>query len=146
MSTDRAGGSDPESGAAAVCRVRRIHCADICWWFVWHNLRNVIAPTFCWAGAGEFMTLADLIAPGSGRVRLHFPAESVSVDYGELWKSGEAVGRLRATCDGRPVAIVLSNTRACATVLVGAIAAGLSLVSVPMPPRGANLAWYSQFI
>lgn len=92
------------------------------------------------------MTLADLIAPGSGRVRLHFPAEAISIDYGELWKSGEAVGRLRATSDGRPVAIVLSNTRACATVLVGAIAAGLSLVSVPMPPRGANLAWYSQFI
>lgn len=92
------------------------------------------------------MSLADLIAPGSGRVRLHFPAESTSMDYGEMWKSGEAVGCLRTASDGKPVAIVLANTRACATVLVGAIATGQSLVSVPMPPRGANLGWYSQFI
>lgn len=92
------------------------------------------------------MTLADLIAPGSGRLRVHFPAEAASIDYGEMWKGGEAVGCLRAASDGRPVAIVLSNTRACATVLVGAIAAGLPLVSVPMPPRGTNLDWYSQFI
>ncbi len=92
------------------------------------------------------MTLADLIAPGSGRTRLHFPAEATSIDYGDLWRSAAAVGGLRVVSDGKPVAIVLSNTLACATVLVGAIASGQSLVSVPMPPRGANLDWYSQFI
>jgi acyl-CoA synthetase (AMP-forming)/AMP-acid ligase II len=92
------------------------------------------------------MTLADLIAPGSGQTRLHFPDETISVDYGELWKAGEAVGGLRAACDGKPVAVVLTNSRACATVIVGAIAAGQPLVSVPMPPRGADPDWYARFI
>lgn len=92
------------------------------------------------------MTLADLIAPGSGQVRLRFPEEKTSVEYGTLWKAGEAVGRLRAAADEKPVAIALSNTRACSTVLVGAIASGQSLLSVPMPPRGADLDWYSRFV
>ncbi|WP_308166366.1 AMP-binding protein [Actinomadura sp. NEAU-AAG7] len=92
------------------------------------------------------MTLAETIAPGPGGVRLHFPSEKVSVPYGELWKSGEAMGCLRARSDGRPVAVALSNTRACVTVLVGAIAAGVPLVSVPMPPRGSDLDWYAGFI
>jgi len=94
---------------------------------------------------GVRMTLADLIAPGPANLRIHFPAEAASVDYGDMWKSGEAVGGLR-TSDRTPVAIVLNNTRACATVLVGAIAMGQSLVSVPMPPHGVNLDWYSQFM
>ncbi|WP_406167388.1 AMP-binding protein [Streptomyces canus] len=92
------------------------------------------------------MTLADLIAPGSGRTRLHFLDESISVDYGELWKAGEAMGCLRASCDGKPVAVVLTNSRACATAVVGAVAAGQPLVSVPMPARGAAPDWYARFI
>ncbi|NBE92574.1 MULTISPECIES: AMP-binding protein [unclassified Nonomuraea] len=92
------------------------------------------------------MTLAELIAPGSGLVRLHFPHETTSVAYGALWKTGEAMARMRAVTDGQPVAILLSNTQACATVLVGAIAAGQPLVSVPLPPRGANLEWYAEFV
>ena len=95
--------------------------------------------------APRFMSLAEFIAPGPSNLRIHFPAEATSVNYGDMWKSGEAVGCLR-TSDRKPVAIVLNNTRACATVLVGAIATGQSLVSVPMPPRGTNLDWYSQFI
>jgi acyl-CoA synthetase (AMP-forming)/AMP-acid ligase II len=91
------------------------------------------------------MTLADFIAPGPATLRIHFPAEATSVTYGEMWKSGEAVGWSRIA-DRAPVAIVLENTRACATVLVGAIAGGQSLVSVPMPPRGVNFDWYSHFI
>jgi acyl-CoA synthetase (AMP-forming)/AMP-acid ligase II len=91
------------------------------------------------------MTLAEFIAPGPGNLRIHFPAEATSVDYGQMWKSGEAVGWLR-TSDRTPIAIVLNNTRACATVLLGAIATGQPLVSVPMPPHGVNLDWYSQFI
>ncbi|KPI04859.1 Long-chain-fatty-acid--(acyl-carrier-protein) ligase [Actinobacteria bacterium OK074] len=93
------------------------------------------------------MKLADLIAPGSGRTLLHFPGESVSVEYGELWTSGEAaMGRLRAAGDGRPAVIALSNSRACATVLTGAIAAGQPLISVPMPPRWADQEWYGAFV
>jgi acyl-CoA synthetase (AMP-forming)/AMP-acid ligase II len=92
------------------------------------------------------MTLADLIAPGSCPARLHFPDEGVSVDYGDLWKSGEAIGCLRADFDGKPVAIALANTRACASVLVGAIAAGQPILSIPLPPRGADIEWYSRFV
>jgi fatty-acyl-CoA synthase len=91
-------------------------------------------------------TLADLIAPGSGRVRIHFPDESKSVDYGLIWKMGEAMGCLRAKCEGRPVAVASSNTSACVAVLVGAIASGLPILSVPMPPRGSDLNWYSAFV
>jgi hypothetical protein len=39
------------------------------------------------------MTLADLLSPGSGTIRLHFLDETTSVDYGTLWKAGAAVGR-----------------------------------------------------
>ncbi|BCB88641.1 AMP-binding protein [Phytohabitans suffuscus] len=92
------------------------------------------------------MTLADAIAPGSGHGRLHFPDETTSLDYGELWTAGEAIGCLRAATDGKPVMVILTNTRACAAVLVGAIAVGQPLVSVPLPPRGADLAWYGQFV
>ena len=92
------------------------------------------------------MTLADLIAPGSGSFRLHFPDEATSVDYGTLWADGAAVGCLRSASDGRPVAAALSNTRACASVVVGAIAAGQPLLSLPMPGRGTSLEWYSRFI
>ncbi|WP_084693323.1 AMP-binding protein [Actinomadura atramentaria] len=92
------------------------------------------------------MTLADIIAPRSGNVKLHFPAERAAVDYGELWRAGAAMGRLRAASGGRPAAVALTNTRACATVLVGAIAAGLPLVSVPLPPRGSDLEWYAGFV
>jgi acyl-CoA synthetase (AMP-forming)/AMP-acid ligase II len=79
-------------------------------------------------------------------MRLHFPDEGASVDYGTLWKAGEAVRCLRAASGGSPVAVALSNTRACCAVLVGAIAAGQPLLSVPMPPRGADLDWYSRFV
>src|ERR1700691_1307374 len=91
------------------------------------------------------MTLAEFIAPGPANLRIHFPAEAISVDHGTMIKNGEAVGCVR-TADRKAVVIVLNNTCACATVLVGAISTGQSLVSVPMPPRGANLEWYSQFI
>jgi acyl-CoA synthetase (AMP-forming)/AMP-acid ligase II len=92
------------------------------------------------------MILADAIAPGSGSGRLHLPDETASLDYGDLWKTGEAVGCLRAATDGKPTMVILTNTRACAAVLVGAIAAGQPLVSVPLPPRGADLAWFGQFV
>lgn len=42
--------------------------------------------------------------------------------------------------------MVLSNSLSCATVVVGAIAAGGRIVSIPPPPRGADLAWYARFV
>ncbi len=78
---------------------------------------------------------------------MHFPAESSDVHYGKIWDEGYAVAsRLLADNDRQSVAIILSNTRICATIIVGAIAAGLSLISVPMPPRGADIGWYTAFI
>lgn len=91
------------------------------------------------------MTLADLIAPAANNLRIHFPAERNSIDYGEMWKRGEVAGGLRRSGQA-PVAIVLNNSSACATIVVGAISTGQCLISVPMPPGGVNLDWYCQFL
>lgn len=94
--------------------------------------------------AGTVTSLADVVAPGRSTVRVRFPEEGAagSTTLGSLWSAGEAVACLRADLGGAPVAAALTNSVACAAVLIGAVAAGQPLVSVPMPPRGADLDWY----
>jgi acyl-CoA synthetase (AMP-forming)/AMP-acid ligase II len=92
------------------------------------------------------MSLADLIAPGSGDMCLNFPDEGIATRYSTLWGSGWAMARLRAAYDGRPVAMALTNSHDCAALVVGAVAAGQPLVSMPMPPRGTDLDWYAGLV
>lgn len=94
--------------------------------------------------ANTTVSVADALAPGRSTVRVWFPEETAagSTALGAMWSAGEAVACLRADLGGAPVAAALTNSVACATVLLGAVAAGQPLVSVPMPPRGADLDWY----
>jgi len=98
--------------------------------------------------AAEFetaMTLADLVAPGSGELRLRFADEPSPVDHGMLCRAGES-RRCQHPVRGQPAVTVLINARACATVLIGGIAAGQPLVSVPMTPRSTDPDGYLGFL
>lgn len=93
------------------------------------------------------MSLADFLQPGKTRLTLQFPSESSSLDYADAWQTGAATIRnLAYRIEGRPFAIVLTNASACVELVVGAIANGASMVSVPLPPRAANLGWYRKFV
>lgn len=92
------------------------------------------------------MTLADLLVPGSGDVKFHFVDEGLTLSYGAMWERAGAVAAWNMSRGSGPTAMVLSNTSACATTLIGAIAAGMQLVSVPLPPRGGDLEWYASFV
>lgn len=90
--------------------------------------------------------LADAIAPGRHDITLHFPGERHTATLGELWKSGRPVAGWLSARGTAPVAMVLSNTRSCAAVLVGAIAAGAHVVSLPPPLRGIDPSRYARFV
>ena len=90
--------------------------------------------------------LADAIAPGRHDTTLHFPGERRTATLGELWEAGRPVAGWLAARGTAPVAMVLSNTLACATVLVGAIAAGAHVVSVPPPLRVVDSLDYARFL
>lgn len=91
-------------------------------------------------------TLADAIAPGRHDATLHFPGERKSATLGELWEASRPVAGWFAARGTAPVAMVLSNTLSCATVLVGAIATGAHVVSIPPPLTGVEPARYGQFV
>jgi acyl-CoA synthetase (AMP-forming)/AMP-acid ligase II len=92
------------------------------------------------------MSLASILAPGPRESKVHFIDERREVTLSELWKSGESVAAWRNRIDDQSVAMVLSNSLACATVLLGSIKCGLNLVSIPTPPRSTDLDWYVAFV
>jgi acyl-CoA synthetase (AMP-forming)/AMP-acid ligase II len=91
-------------------------------------------------------TLTEMIAPGRHVGRIHFPDEDERLDHGELWNQSLVFGGWHQERGGGPVAMALSNTKACAATIIGAVAAGATLVSIPHPPRGAEFAWYGEFV
>lgn len=95
---------------------------------------------------GPVRTLADAITPGRHDATLHFPGERKSATLGELWEASRPVAGWFAARGTAPVAMVLSNTLSCATVLVGAIASGAHVVSIPPPLTGVEPARYTQFV
>lgn len=90
--------------------------------------------------------LADAIAPGRHDTVLHFPGERRTATLGEVWEAARPVAGWLAARGTAPVAMVLSNTLACATVLVGAIAAGAHVVSLPPPLRAVDSVRYARFL
>jgi acyl-CoA synthetase (AMP-forming)/AMP-acid ligase II len=98
------------------------------------------------AQGGPVRTLADAIAPGRHDATLHFPGERKSATLGELWEASRPVAGWFAARGTAPVAMVLSNTLSCATVLVGAIACGAHVVSIPPPLAGVEPSRYTQFV
>lgn len=90
--------------------------------------------------------LSDLIAPGRKDVVVRFPAEQKVMTTGEMWRSTGVIAGWLKTHGTSPVAMLLSNSAACVSVLVGAVAAGVRVVSLPPPPRSADVVWYTRFI
>jgi acyl-CoA synthetase (AMP-forming)/AMP-acid ligase II len=98
------------------------------------------------ARGGPERTLADAISPGRHDTTLHFPGERKSATLGELWAASRPVAGWVAARGTAPVAMVLSNTLSCATVLVGAIATGAHVVSIPPPLAVVEWAAYARFV
>jgi acyl-CoA synthetase (AMP-forming)/AMP-acid ligase II len=91
-------------------------------------------------------TLADLIAPGCRDSLLHFIDEDEVFTLGEMWRRGESIAAWNAAHGGPPVAAVLSNSSSCVATVIGAIRAGITFVSLPAPPRGADPMLYARFV
>jgi acyl-CoA synthetase (AMP-forming)/AMP-acid ligase II len=75
-----------------------------------------------------------------------FPDERLEEPLGSLWACGASLGAWHHATDDGPVAMVLTNTSASVKCWLGAIRAGLTVVSLPLPPRGMDLEWYGQFV
>ncbi len=94
----------------------------------------------------EVSLLADVISPGHRDLWAHFPAERREATLGAMWDNGRPVAGWLSARGTAPVAMLLSNTLSCTTVLLGAVAAGANLISIPPPPRGADLGQYATFV
>ena len=96
-------------------------------------------------GAGRAVSLLDLLddaATGRGTVQFA-GAEADPTSIGELWDAAERAARWMAAHVGAGgVAMVLTNTRACVTALLGAWRAGCTVASLPLPARGMPAEFY----
>lgn len=84
--------------------------------------------------------LSDLLAAGAENARLHFGMDGEAVSAAELARSGQRYYRSSASTD--TVAILMTNDRATVEVVLAAVAAGVKVVSLPLPPRAADLDAY----
>ena len=90
-------------------------------------------------------TLADAIWDGLSHSTVTFPDENIDVPLSDLWNHGCNITRLHRETE-QPLAMLLSNSADCVAALLGAIQAGLTLISLPPPARGVDLRWYAAFI
>jgi len=84
-------------------------------------------------------SLADTLADSLGFMKFSFPDSDQQMSMGWLWDCGR---RLRRD-DGNPIAAIMCNTWQCVAALFGAIQTGRTLISLPLPARGANAKTYS---
>ncbi len=96
--------------------------------------------------ANMVASLVGAISDALGSVTLHFPDERVESSLGESWEAGEAFAAWCQLNNLESVAMVLTNSSSCVSCLLGAIRFGLSLVSIPLPPRGADPDWFQSFV
>lgn len=90
--------------------------------------------------------LGSLITPCGRDKKIYFPAEDQAVSLGTMWDRGRHVASWVRSHGTRPLAVVLTNSSAAASTVVGAIAAGAELVSIPLPHRGADVGAYAEFV
>jgi len=79
-------------------------------------------------------------------MHLCFLDEGTQWDLGALLEHGSVVGGWLAQREADACAMVLSNSSPSVACLFGAICAGRTVVSIPLPPRGASLDWYQDFV
>jgi acyl-CoA synthetase (AMP-forming)/AMP-acid ligase II len=86
------------------------------------------------------------MAPALGKLLLAFPDEDLEIGFGALWDTGINFGAWASDTGDGPVAMILTNNSSCVACLLGAIRAGVVVISLPLPPRAVDLAWYQQFV
>ena len=92
------------------------------------------------------MNLADLISPGQGDTIIHFVDEHRSVTLGELWNSCRSFAAWYQVQRTATIGMVLDNSLACVTALIGAAACGATIASLPPLPRNPDLSWYARYL
>lgn len=90
------------------------------------------------------MRLSELVAAGSAGVRLVFGDSSSPVDAEYLTAAGAQLFSDQADTDR--VGLLMTNDRATVEVILGALASGSTLVSLPLPGRGADPSIYTHFL
>jgi acyl-CoA synthetase (AMP-forming)/AMP-acid ligase II len=90
--------------------------------------------------------LADRFWDVSDCGYISFLGENVTYELGELLDEGVSFGRWLSHRESDVCSMVLSNTPASVACLMGAIVAGSTVVSIPLPPRGADFDLYRQFV
>ncbi len=91
-------------------------------------------------------TIGEYIADAAGKMRVDFPEEGRNVDLGELYVTGASANFWLERQETSPIAMALVNSSSALACLLGAIVQGLTVVSVPLPPRNADLTWYQAFV
>lgn len=88
--------------------------------------------------------LSRLVVDGGERFRLAFGVDATPVAVGDLVSAGEAMFSEQAEADR--VGLLMTNDRPTVEVILGALATGSALVSLPLPGRGADLSAYASFV
>lgn len=88
--------------------------------------------------------LSGLVAEGSEGSRLVFGADGEPVPVGDVAAAGTALFSDQA--EGDRVGLLMTNDRPTVEVILGALATGSCLVSLPLPGRGADLSAYAAFM
>lgn len=88
--------------------------------------------------------LSKLMADGAGGARIAFGADGGLVSAAELTERGSAL--FRDDAGAAAVGVLMTNDQPTVEILLGAIATGASVVSLPVPSRGADLGAYLAFL
>lgn len=88
--------------------------------------------------------LSSLVEDGLATARIAFGVDGQTVAAAALADAGSAVFSTNAPSGA--VGILMTNDRPTVSVILGAIATGASIVSLPLPGRNANLSSYISFL
>ncbi len=82
-------------------------------------------------------------AAGSGAT-IHFVPSGAEVEIGELWSAADPISVTLSRHE--TIAMALTSTPECLVALFAAVRAGVTVVSLPLPQRGAPIEDYVSFV
>lgn len=94
------------------------------------------------------MNLIDGLSDVAGTdCRVVFLDDQEVYPFGVLWEwTSTASRKLSSFASGGSVAMLLESTPHCIATFLGALRAGLQVLSLPLPPRGADPLWYADYL
>jgi fatty-acyl-CoA synthase len=96
------------------------------------------------SGYGGPPQLSRLAVAGAGGMRVVFGADGEGMEAAELMVAG--LRSFSGSADADVVGVLMTNDRPTVEVVLGALAAGVRLVSLPPPGRGADLEEYAALL